>query len=185
MRRCSNFRGTIRFRTWRRASRFRLEGVHPVECRKQRRVASKGDRMKARSIWMAVIVLLASRPATTFQAPIPPTAPAKPPAGTIEFDDSRSEMRSLIEGFTSDRGNLLRTYNVEGPTQRNRLKKFYSEWMTRLTGLQFDSMSQDSKVDYVLLRRYLDHELQRLDFDAKEQSEISQYVPFAEAVLAL
>src|SRR5262252_5393031 len=81
-----------------------------------------------------------------------------------DVDSSASEMRPLIERFSADRGSLLRTYNLEGsPAQRTRLQQFYTEWRTRLAGLKFDPMSQDGKVDFVLLRRYLDHELQRLD----------------------
>jgi uncharacterized protein (DUF885 family) len=103
-----------------------------------------------------------------------------------EFDSSASEMRPLIESFTADRGILLRTYNLEGsPSQRERLKRFYSDWRTRLAGLKFDTFSQDGKIDYILLRRYLDHELQRLDFETRDQAEIARYIPFSNSILAL
>src|SRR4029079_17849871 len=106
---------------------------------------------------IALACLLTSGPAPAFQA-----AKSPPP----EFDLSASEMRPLIEGFSSDRGNLLRTYNIEGsPSQRNRLRQFYGEWRNRLAALKFEAFSQDGKTDYILLRRYLDHELQRLDFE--------------------
>jgi len=126
---------------------------------------------------IALACLLTSRPAPAFQA-----AKSPPP----EFDLSSSEMRPLIEGFSSDRGNLLRTYNIEGsPSQRNRLKQFYGDWRNRLAALKFETFSQDGKIDYILLRRYLDHELQRLDFEARDQAETAPYTPFSQTILQL
>jgi len=121
----------------------------------------------------ALFLCLMALTASGFQAP-------------PEFDSSASEMRPLIESFTADRGNLLRTYNLEGsPSQRERLKRFYSDWRARLAGLKFDTFSQDGKIDYILLRRYLDHELQRLDFETRDQAEIARYIPFSNSILAL
>ena len=121
--------------------------------------------------------LLASAPAPGFQS-------GKPAAS--EFDLSSSEMRPLIEGFTADRGNLLRTYNLnESSTERNRLRQFYADWKNRLTPLNFEAFSQDGKIDYILLRRYLDHELQRLDFAARDLAEVERYLPFSRSILQL
>src|SRR5947207_2480307 len=88
----------------------------------------------------------------------PATTSAQP-----EFADSPSEMRAYIERYTVDRGNLLRYYTMELSSARSdRLKKFYSEWLDRLAPLNFDAMSQDGKVDYVLFRNLLQHQLRQL-----------------------
>jgi hypothetical protein len=49
----------------------------------------------------------------------------------------------------------------------------------------FESMSQDGKVDYILLRNRLDHDLRQLDLDSKAQAKAAAYVPFGPAILAL
>src|SRR5262249_3944826 len=85
----------------------------------------------------------------------------------------------------ADRGNLLRSNNVPGSqVQRARLQQFYADWKNRLAALKFDTFSQDGKVDYLLLRRYLEHESQRLDFDARDQAEVAHYTPFSQSILS-
>src|ERR1022692_977045 len=75
-----------------------------------------------------------------------------------DLDTSSSEMRSLIERLSADRGNLLRYYNVAGSEgRRDRLKRFYADARAALDAKNFDAMSQDGKVDYVLFRNHLDH----------------------------
>jgi hypothetical protein len=107
-------------------------------------------------------------------------------ADPAEFDTASSEMRPVIEAFGADRGNLLRTYNLEGsPRRETRLGEFYRSWSARLAGLPFDSFRQDGKVDYVLLCNYLEHERRRLDLDALERTEAAPYLPFAESITRL
>lgn len=112
------------------------------------------------------------------------SARAQPPA--LEVDLSSSEMRPLIQTFAADRGNLTRSYDIAAsPAQQGRMRRFYTEWRDRLPKLDFDRMNQDGKVDYLLLRNYLDHELRRLELDAKAEAEITSYTPFAQTIIAL
>ena len=110
-------------------------------------------------------------------------AAAAPPAS--EFDTSKSEMRPPIEAFAADRGNLMRTYNDALPSRQSRLQQFYREWQERLPRFDFDSMSQDGKVDYVLFRNLLSHEVRKLELDARLDADTAPYVPFAPAILRL
>lgn len=109
------------------------------------------------------------------------------PAGAFqEFDTSNSEVRPLIEAFSLDRGNLARTYNVDAsPARAQRMKQFYTEWQGRLAKLNFDGMSQDGKVDYLLLRNFLNRESKRMDLDAAEDSKIASWVPFSQTIVGL
>ena len=103
-----------------------------------------------------------------------------------EFDTSASELRPLIEGFAADRGNLQRTYNIEASTVRQeRMKKFYTDWQGRLAKLNFDGLSQDAKVDYVLFRNLLNHELRRMELDAEAAAKTAPYTPFARTIVSL
>src|ERR1044072_1637605 len=73
-----------------------------------------------------------------------------------------SEMRSAIERYTLDRGSLARTYPVQSSSsRRDRFKKFYEEWLASLKSLDFDAMSQDGKIDYLLFKNHLDDEMRQ------------------------
>src|SRR5574338_631253 len=113
---------------------------------------------------------------------------AKPAAAADPNGDKApvSEMRSAIERYTVDRGSLMRSYPVTlSRTRRERFKKFYQEWLTSLQSTDFDSMSQDGKIDYILLKTHLEYELRQLDIQARQFSEIEPFVPFADKIIAL
>ena len=46
-------------------------------------------------------------------------------------------------------------------------------------------MSQEGKIDYVLLRNYLEHELRRLDLEAKDEAAAASLVPFSASIIGL
>src|SRR5262245_63039481 len=97
-----------------------------------------------------------------------------------------SEMRSSIERYTVDRGSLQRSYPVAySRSRRERFKKFYDEWLASLQSLDFDSMSQDGKIDYLLFKNHLEYELRQLDIQSRQISEIEPLVPFAGKIIEL
>jgi len=97
-----------------------------------------------------------------------------------------SEMRSAIERYTVDRGSLTRSYPVVGSQRRrDRFRKFYSEWLASLQSLNFDSMSEDGKIDYLLFKNHLEYELRQLDIQSRQLSEIEPLVPFATQIIEL
>jgi uncharacterized protein (DUF885 family) len=97
-----------------------------------------------------------------------------------------SEMRGAIERYAVDRGILGRSYTVSySPTRRERFKRFYTDWLNSLQKLDFDAMSQDGKVDYLLFKNHLENELRQADIQAKLISEIEPLVPFAKTIAGL
>jgi hypothetical protein len=107
-------------------------------------------------------------------------------ADLTDIDTSKSEMRPFLEAFAADRGNLQRFYTIDSARgTRDRLRRYYNDWRDRLGRLNFDAMSQDGKVDYVLLRNYIDHELRRLDFDTRSDEEIAKWIPFGQSIIDL
>jgi hypothetical protein len=103
-----------------------------------------------------------------------------------ELDLSASPMRPYIDSFNLDRTNLLRYYSVELSGRRSeRLKRFYTEWRDRLSGINFDSLPQEGKVDYILFRTHIDRELSRLELEGKDRAEASDYIPFAKTIIEL
>src|SRR5262249_40521836 len=51
--------------------------------------------------------------------------------------------------------------------------------------LNFDAMSQDGKVDYLLLKTHLNHELQQLELETRSLAEIAPLTPFAQVITDL
>jgi uncharacterized protein (DUF885 family) len=97
-----------------------------------------------------------------------------------------SEMRAAIERYSVDRGSLTRSYPVGmSAARRDRFKKFYHDWLVSLQSLDFDSMSQDGKVDYILFKNHLEYELRQLEIQAKQLSEIQPLIPFARTIIDL
>jgi hypothetical protein len=95
-------------------------------------------------------------------------------------------MRPLMEDFSADSRNLKRFYNLDdSPERRARLKKFYTEWLTRLNGLNFDTLGEDGQIDYVVFSRGLEHELTLLELSAKHGEETKPYLPFEPIILSL
>src|SRR5437870_3148108 len=102
---------------------------------------------------------------------------------TKETNLSESEMRSLIERYTVDRGSLTRSYPVSISLARQALfRHFYSDWLAQLQKLNFDSMSQEGKVDYLLLKNHLEYELRQMDIQTKQLAEIQPLVPFVKTI---
>lgn len=110
------------------------------------------------------------------------TAPADPNGSKAPV----SEMRSAIERYAVDRGSLQRSNPVAGSrSRRERLKKFYEEWLNSLPGQAFDSMSQDGKIDYILFKNHLEYELRQLDIQSRQITEIEPLLPFGNKIIEL
>jgi len=71
------------------------------------------------------------------------------------------------------------------PAFRERLKSFYTEWKSSLERMNFDSLSQEGKADYLMFRRLLERELAQVVEQAGQAAAIEPLVPFAGAILGL
>jgi uncharacterized protein (DUF885 family) len=97
-----------------------------------------------------------------------------------------SELADVVDRFSTDRAALLRRYDADGsPDQHAHLRAFYTAWRARLHETAFDKLSQEARIDFVLLDNRVRHELELLDRDAKLASETATLIPFADALLAL
>jgi hypothetical protein len=115
-------------------------------------------------------------------------APAEgPPVHAPEpndLDNSKSEMRVLIERYSVDRGSVGRLYPVEISSRRQaRFKQFYTDWLTMLGRQDFDAMSLDGKIDYVLFKNHLERELQQLEIQTKAFAEVAPLIPFSQIII--
>jgi len=97
-----------------------------------------------------------------------------------------SELAEVIDRFSIDRTGLTRRYDADdSPDQRRRMREFYTGWQTRLKDLDFAKLSPEARADYVLLARYLRHQLALLDRRDKMRAEALPLLPFADRLLAL
>ena len=103
-----------------------------------------------------------------------------------ELRAEKSEMRALIERYSTDRASLERKYPLaHSEARQTRMKRFFTGWQKALDGLDFDAMSQDDRIDWLLFQNHLRHELRQVELRAKMQDEMQPLLPFAPALLAL
>lgn len=97
-----------------------------------------------------------------------------------------SELADVVNRYSADRESMRRKYDApNSPAQRAGMRSFYQNWTERLKQLDFSKLSQEGRVDYVLLNNVLKHELVLLDRKTTQLSETSSLVPFADKLLAL
>jgi uncharacterized protein (DUF885 family) len=106
----------------------------------------------------------------------------------LDLDDlnsDQSELRGVIDRYRADRGSVQRSSSAGTPTRDARMKEFYERWLGQLRDVDFDPLTHDGQVDYVLFKNHLDHELRLLDLRAQQQAEIASLVPFAQPIFDL
>jgi uncharacterized protein (DUF885 family) len=103
-----------------------------------------------------------------------------------ELTSTRSAMRAVVERYEQDEGNLSRFYDIPSSmVRRERLRQFNNEWLGRLGQLKFDSLSEADRIDYVLFKNHIQHELRQLDIRAKALADIAPLVPFGQTIIDL
>jgi uncharacterized protein (DUF885 family) len=113
-------------------------------------------------------------------------AKAVMPPELADFNAGQSEMRGLIERYREDLGNLNRlTRFPYSPLRLANLRKFYTEWVARLPQVEFDALSREGQVDYVLLRNELEYNLIQLDLNAAEWKEMEPLIGWAAPLVEL
>ena len=111
-------------------------------------------------------------------APLPSVAPFA--------DVETSELRTTVERYSLDRDVLFRRYDSpQSAERRQRLRAFYQEWANTLADVDFDRLSLEGQVDYVLLKHELRYQLYELDREARLAEEIRPFVPFTSTITRL
>ncbi len=132
---------------------------------------------------------LAAQPATvapTTRQQFPSDPLASVPVLAPMVSAKGSELTDVVQRFSSDQSALSRRYDAaNSPQQRVRIRAFYSSWRTRLRDVDFDKLSQEGKVDYVLLENHLRYQLELMDRQEQQRQEMAPLLPFAERLLAM
>jgi hypothetical protein len=104
-------------------------------------------------------------------------------ASPIPSRSQEARMPSVVEQFTADRRSLESTYPLAiSPSRMARFKKFYRDELSTLAEMDFDSFSQEDKVDYLLLKNRINADLHQLAIQKRQLEEIQPLLPFAQTI---
>jgi hypothetical protein len=78
---------------------------------------------------------------------------------------SQEGLRDTVERFRADSGSLRRASVAMSEERRGRMADFYRSELRALESRRFDSLAQDAKVDYILLKYHLEYEARNLDIE--------------------
>src|SRR5271154_3730041 len=96
------------------------------------------------------------------------------------------QMPMLIEQFAADRMSLSRIYPVTiSPARMTRFQKFYDDELAMLAAMNFDKLSEDDQIDYLLLKNRLTADLHQLEIQKKQVEEMQPLLPFAPTIEVL
>ncbi|MEP7077131.1 MAG: hypothetical protein ABI878_15100, partial [Acidobacteriota bacterium] len=110
-------------------------------------------------------------------------AAAQVPVDLSSYNDPPSRIRGVIEKFDEDYGILNRFYSGgTSPNRSARFRQFYSDELTVLSGLNFDTLKHDEQVDYILFKNYIEHEAEeQVRYDA-QLAEMASVIPFSRII---
>ncbi|MGA3040490.1 MAG: DUF885 family protein [Bryobacteraceae bacterium] len=133
------------------------------------------------AILLTGAALLSAQPARR-----PPASPYQAPDAREILGPAPAGLGPLLERYQSDAQSLRRFYDVRlSPTTGRVMRQFYEAWRAVLQQIPFGSLPQEGRIDYLLFRNKLDHEIRQLDLDGKRSQDIADLIPFAPAIVAL
>ncbi|WP_297336547.1 DUF885 family protein [Algoriphagus sp.] len=92
-----------------------------------------------------------------------------------------TELAQMIQTYQADRGALSRLYtNSLSEEYFKRMEEFNQEYLQALQNSNYDSFSEDGKIDYVLFRNYLETQLAQMALERKAFDEVKSVVAFSE-----
>ncbi len=103
-----------------------------------------------------------------------------------QYVESPSKLRLVIERFEQDQGAFNRFYSAFTSENRAaRMRTLFADYLAEIRRMNFDSLSHDEQVDYVLFRNYLVHEQQELARGQAQLAEMASLIPFAKTIADL
>ena len=100
--------------------------------------------------------------------------------------ETMGKMRPVMERYEADRNSLERKYpSALSAIRRERLTRFFAGWQAALESLDFDALSHDDQIDYLLFHNHLRHQSRRLEIEALRSDETAPLIPFQATLLGL
>ncbi|MCC6907521.1 MAG: DUF885 domain-containing protein [Phycisphaerales bacterium] len=108
-----------------------------------------------------------------------------PPMGEL-IAPQPSALVGMLERYNTDRRAMQRLNGSDlSPVSVARFTAFYDDWKQRLEEVDFDSLSQDGRIDYILFRNHLDYQRRQIEIDAGYRSDMADLLSFASIVTSL
>jgi hypothetical protein len=116
----------------------------------------------------------------------PPALPYQAPDPLEILGPAPADLGPLLERYSSDLQSLRSFYDVSAsPTTEGTMRQFYEAWRADLQKVPFDGLPGEGRIDYLLFRNKLDHEIRQIDLNRKRSEEIADLIPFAPTVIDL
>lgn len=108
------------------------------------------------------------------------------PAATALAAPATSELREMVERYREDRERLRRFLSVRSSGNYDRAQRgFHENWQKQLAAVSLDRFGVEGRIDYVLLRSELVHQLRLLDREKKRMEELAPLLPVDEGIAEL
>lgn len=96
------------------------------------------------------------------------------------------DLRGEIERFGQDVGAFNRFWASELSAARiARFSELYADELAALAKINFDTLSHDEQVDYILFKNYLEHEQREMARFKSQVSDMESLIPFAKTITDL
>ena len=97
-----------------------------------------------------------------------------------------SELAGVVERYSMDRAALGRRWGVSYSAERNdRFRGFFSGWQREIEALDFEALSVEGRVDYVLMLNELRYRLDLLGREAGLAAEMDGFISFSSLIVEL
>ncbi|MEI6786950.1 MAG: DUF885 family protein [bacterium] len=108
------------------------------------------------------------------------------PFGLLAEAPPDAVLPQLITQFAADRQDVMNATDLPGaPLRFDHLNSLYTQWLTRLRAVDFDSLPPSGKVDTILLRNELECGLDDIAFERKEWAEMDSVLAFRSLLYTL
>jgi uncharacterized protein (DUF885 family) len=97
----------------------------------------------------------------------------------FSFFAEATELVNLITTYQADRGALSRLYtNRLSVEYFTRMESFNKDYLKTLQAQNYEALSEDGKIDYLLFRNFLEKQLAELDLEKRDFMSIQSVVAF-------
>jgi hypothetical protein len=97
-----------------------------------------------------------------------------------------SNFAKTVSQFEDDYSSLRQFYNLEwSPARFDRMDQHYQEWLKKLETTDYNTLNAQGRVDYWLLRNFIQRSEQRQNRDRQRLQEMRDLLPFRDAIQKL
>lgn len=102
----------------------------------------------------------------------------------IQYGQDMNAIRDFYSPYTAINGYEDQSVQTS-PQERKRLTDIGNDYLEKLKALDFDHMSTDGQVDYILLKKQIVFDLGAIKLDEDTYNKITAYIPFADSIYNL